>query len=390
MSYRYITADWIYPVSSARIANGVLVMDGDEVVEIVNREKFSPDSLEYHEGIIIPGFINTHCHLELSHMKGKVNTGTGLLPFIFQVVKFRDVHQEEIDNAIVQADAFMWTQGIQAVGDISNKADTFLVKGKSKIRYYSFIEMFDFLQEEKSNVFTENFHKVYQSYSGLKSAVPHAPYSVSPKLFDQINRLNNGNVTVSIHNQETPAEEELFLSGTGPFIDFYKSFDLSLEHFTHTGKSSIHYALAHMDPGQRTLFVHNTLTTQNDIEIAQQWSDHVYWATCPNANLYIENRLPVYQSFIETNAKMTIGTDSLTSNWQLSVLEEMKTISKYQSFIPFDTLLEWSTINGAKALGMEDELGSLEKGKHPGILLLSYDPGKKDLNDGAVQVKRIL
>src|SRR5687768_4607494 len=112
MSYRYITADWIYPVSSARIAKGVLVMDGDEVIEIASRENISPDLLEYHEGIIIPGFINTHCHLELSHMKGKLNTGTGLLPFIFQVVKFRDVSQDEIDRAIAQADEYMWAQGI--------------------------------------------------------------------------------------------------------------------------------------------------------------------------------------------------------------------------------------------------------------------------------------
>ena len=121
MSYRYITADWIYPVSSPRIEHGVLVMNGDEVIELVSREKISPESLEYHPGIIIPGFVNAHCHLELSHLKGKVNTGTGLLPFIFQVVKFRDVDQDAINEAIVQADDDMWSQGIQAVGDISLK-----------------------------------------------------------------------------------------------------------------------------------------------------------------------------------------------------------------------------------------------------------------------------
>jgi len=390
MSFRYITADRIYPVTSPPLAKGVLVMEGEKIIEITTREKISQELLEHHSGTIIPGFINTHCHLELSHLKGKVSTGTGLLPFIFQVVKFRDIHQEIIDDAIVQADEYMWSNGIQAVGDISNKADTFSVKHKSKILYYTFIEMFDFLQDENSNIFTQNFQKVYQSYEGLKSAVPHAPYSVSAKLFSELNRLNSGRVTVSIHNQETPAEEELFLTGTGPFIDFYKSFDLSIDHFIPTGKSSIHYALANLDPGQRTIFVHNTLTTKNDIGIAHQWNDQVYWATCPNANLYIENRLPNYQSFIDTDAMMTIGTDSLTSNWQLSVLEEMKTISKYQSFIPFETLLKWATINGAKALGMDDKLGSLENGKQPGILLLNFNPETDNLFDSIVQVTRIL
>jgi aminodeoxyfutalosine deaminase len=136
--------------------------------------------------------------------------------------------------------------------------------------------------------------------------------------------------------------------------------------------------------------VHNTLTSPEDIQAAQAWSDQVYWATCANANLYIENRLPFYQHFIHTGARMTIGTDSLTSNWQLSILEEMKTISRYQSYVHFDTLLQWATLNGAMALGMEDEMGSLEIGKTPGVLVLSYDPDVDVLFDPKVGVRRIV
>jgi cytosine/adenosine deaminase-related metal-dependent hydrolase len=143
-----------------------------------------------------------------------------------------------------------------------------------------------------------------------------------------------------------------------------------------------------MDPNQRTLFVHNTLTSREDIAAAHTWSDKVYWATCPNANLFIENKLPDYQFFIDADARMTIGTDSLSSNWQLSILEEMKTISRYQSYVPFDTLLQWATLNGARALGMEDELGSLEAGKAPGVLLLTMDPEK--VIDAGVEVIRLV
>lgn len=181
----------------------------------------------------------------------------------------------------------------------------------------------------------------------------------------KIRSLNGKNSTISIHNQETQAEEDLFRLEHSGFHDFYQNFGFNLDHFTSTHPSSIHYAMAHMDPMQRTLFVHNTLTSANDIKSAHAWSDNVFWATCPNANLFIENRLPVYQHFLDTNARLTIGTDSLTSNWQLSVLEEMKTISKYQSYVPFDTLLQWATLNGAMALGLEDSLGSIEKGNHP-------------------------
>ncbi len=390
MSYRFITADWIYPVSAPRIGDGVVVVDGQQIVEITQRDQVSADKLEYFKGMIIPGFVNTHCHLELSHLKGKVDSGTGLLQFIFQVVKFRGAAPEEIQEAIREADDYMWTNGIQAVGDICNTADTFSTKQNSKIHYYSFVEMFDFLQEEKSDEFTQAFKKVYHEATGFKSAVPHAPYSVSRGLFQGINNLNSDKVTVSIHNQETQAEDDLFRKGEGGFINFYKNFDLNIDHFKSTGNSSVMYAMEHLDPEQRTLFVHNTLTAKEDIEQSQRWSDNVFWATCPNANLYIENRLPHYQIFIDTEARMTIGTDSLTSNWQLSILEEMKTISKYQSFIPFETLLQWATLNGAKALGMDDKLGTLEAGKQPGLLLLTYNPETVKLSDAAVEVRRIV
>ncbi len=391
MSHRFLTADWIYPVSSPRVPQGVVVIKDETIVEITTRDNVAADQIEYYKGIIIPGFVNTHCHLELSHLKGKVDTGTGLLSFIFQIVKCRDAHANDIREAIEKADMYMWSQGIQGVGDICNKSDTFEIKRRSKINYYSFVELFDFLQkEEKSGAFTQVFKQVYQDAPGSKSAVPHAPYSVSPFLFSEINVLNTELVTVSIHNQETQAEDDLFRKGEGGFIDFYKSFDLNIDHFTPTGTSSMPYALKHMDPGQRTLFVHNTLTAKEDLETANRWSDNVYWATCPNANLYIENRLPDYQAFIEAKAKVTIGTDSLASNWQLSVLEEMKTISKYQSFIPFDLLLEWATLNGAKALGMNDLLGSLETGKQPGIILLTYDPETEKLSDSVVEIRRII
>ena len=158
-----------------------------------------------------------------------------------------------------------------------------------------------------------------------------------------------------------------------------------MDTFQPSGQTSIHYALQHLNPARRTLFVHNTMTTPEDIQAAQSWSDRVYWATCPNANLYIENRLPNYQRFIDQGARLTIGTDSLTSNWQLSVLEEMKAIARYQSYVPFEALLRWATLNGAEALGFAEELGSIETGKRPGLNLLDIGPEPQLQQDTRVQ-----
>ena len=389
---RKITADYLFPITRGPIREGVVVIDADgKILEIGARDQYDPSELEVYPGVIVPGFVNTHCHLELSHMKGKVDTGTGLLPFLQKVVRFRDIPQEEILEAIAAADQAMYEAGIVAVGDISNKADTADTKGKSPIRYYTFVEMFDFLADEHAQTVFDGYRQVFEAQDGRggnrKSCVPHAPYTVSPSLFRLINELNRPGCTVSIHNQETVHEDEFFLSRSGGFLEFYRSFDIPLEHFKATGQTSIRYALQHLDPNCRTLFVHNTMTGPEDIQAAQQWSDQVYWATCANANLYIENRLPNYRHFLENDARMTIGTDSLTSNWQLSVLEEMKTIAQYQSYVPFETLLRWATLNGAEALGYEAEIGSLETGKTPGLNLLNLKPDWK--LEATTEVRRV-
>ncbi len=391
---RKITADKIYPVSSEPLDNAVVITDDTgKILAIEPREQHDLSSVKQFSGVLVPGFINTHCHLELSHMKAKVPTGTGLIPFITGVVTQRNAAADVISLAIKQAEAEMLVGGIVALGDISNTPDTFALKSRGRMRYHTFVEMFDFLQEEGAEKTFNDALAVYEqmelAHGSARSLVPHAPYSVSKNLFQKINAFNpQTGITVSIHNQETPAEQALFLSKTGGFLDFYSKFGISLEKFAATGQTAIHYALANMNPANRTLFVHNTLTSSEDIHAAQAWSQHVFWATCPNANLYIENRLPNYQAFIDANARVTIGTDSLTSNWQLSILEEMKTIERFQSYVPFETMLRWATLHGAQALGFDDTLGSLEIGKTPGLVVIQGMVNGK--LSPAASVKRVL
>lgn len=398
----YHTADYLYPITAAPIKGGIIGLDDSgKIREILDpaASTFSAPATapQKHDGILIPGFINTHCHLELSHLVGKSQTGKTLLPFLVDVVTMREMPQEEIDAAIKLQDRLMWESGIQAVGDICNKLDTAPVKASSPIRYYSFVEMFDFLQPERARDSYDGYKAVYDEQAegngNAKSAVPHAPYTVSDPLYVLINATNDASKTVSIHSEETPAENELFLTGDGPFHAFFQGFGASIDGFEATGKTSIHHSIRHMNPANRTIFVHNTLTRPEGIRAAEDWGQNgVYWATCPNANLYIENRLPRYDIFVEEGVKVTVGTDSLTSNWQLSILEELRTISKYQSYLPLDTLLTWATINGAEALQFDEELGSLEVGKRPGLLALSNLEGATGADyriGSATRVKRI-
>ncbi len=370
---KYYSADYILPISSDAIANGVVLMDDKGVIQDIKTKAQLPSAdIQHYEGVLMPGMINTHCHLELSHMKGICPTGTKLIPFIQTVVQQRAFEEEIIQEHIAKEDNNMWESGIQAVGDISNKTDTASQKSKSLISYYTFVEMFDMMQPTMTAATIENYRAVFTAQAGeagnKKSFVPHAPYSVTPALFDFINKANPNGRTISIHNSETLDELLMFQDGTGGFEDFFKGFGMTLDHFKPIGKGSIDYALEHMQPKKRNLFVHNTLTTTEDIVAATKWSEHTYWASCPNANLYIENKLPYYRTFIDANVKMTLGTDSIMSNWQLSIWEEIKTIKRMQSYVPLTDLLQWATLNGAEALGYHKTMGSLEVDKAPGLV----------------------
>ena len=397
MSIHKFTAPLIYTAEGSFAQNTVIVTDENgTILSLDALANHDPSEVNKVEGAIIPGMINTHCHLELSHMKGLVDTGTSLLPFLKSVVQFRDFAPEIIALAIEQADQFMYDQGIVAVGDISNKTDTLQTKQKSKIRYCTFVEIFDFLHPGMTEGVINQYEAVYEAFAAVLtdkdrvSRVPHAPYTVSPKLFDHLRQSNPANSIISIHNQETPAENELFVSGTGAFRDFYSGFGIDLSSFQANGKTSIHYALEHMDANQTTIFVHNTTTTAEDIKAAHEWGSRVFWATCANANLYIENRLPHYQIFIDSGQKITIGTDSLTSNWQLSVWEEIRTIKRYNSWLPLEELVKWATANGAAALGMDDTLGQIKPGKKPGLVVVPIHLTDKGAQLSEGQVRRLI
>lgn len=384
MKRRKITADYICTGNGDIIPNGVVIVDEQGRIEAIEkRASFDASDLEIHRGVLIPGLINAHCHLELSHMQDVVDTGTGLIPFISDVVNRRDAELPVKREAMQRADRFMSERGIVAVGDISNVEDSFEIKRGSALRYHTFVEAFDLMQEDQTDATFEQAVKVYEEAPSQgrhqSSLVPHAPYSVSEKLFKRIMRFAKAeNDRISIHNQETLPENELFQTGKGEFHSFYKQFDLSLDLFQSPGTTSLLAIRQFLSAEIPTILVHNTLTTGDEMQFMHQWSDQLYWATCPNANLYIENRLPDYKKWIETGLKICIGTDSLSSNWQLCVLNELKTIARYNSYISFEDLMRWATINGAEALGFEETLGSIESGKTPGLNLLDLEKPTTD------------
>ena len=377
--FRFLRADWLIDGKGGSLAKGVLIIDHQGRIDAVlpDGHILMPDehNIELHRGVLCPGFINTHCHLELSAMEGQLKQGSGMVGFIGDILKLRPkLHPGAVQEGIVSGEQEMLREGIVGVGDISNTSESFAQKSANNLRYHTFIEVFD-LEEGKAGIeFKKGLALQEEAYrlSGLSSSiVPHAPYTVTPELFDLIKR--HGNKTdgiISYHSLESLAESELYESHSGPFAELYEKIGISLKPFKVTGQNALRSTLPYFSDGLPTLLVHNTFATAQDIAFARDYLRAVSFCFCPKANLYIEKRLPDFNLFYQVGANCTIGTDSLASNDTLSVLKELQVIEKAAPGISVPVLIQWATLNGAKALGWQSDLGSFEKGKKPGVNLI--------------------
>jgi cytosine/adenosine deaminase-related metal-dependent hydrolase len=325
----------------------------------------------------VPGFVNAHCHLELSHLKGLIPENAGMEGFFKEINRFK---KENFENAVEiyrKADRKMWYNGIVAVGDISNTTATIQVKINSKIKYHTFVESFGFHpnRAEKSFSIAAKVKSEFSQANLASSIVPHSAYSVSELLFKRIaeNAINENNI-LTIHNQESKAEADFFLDGNGPIAEhFQNNLNIDISHWRPTGKSSLEYLLQFVRVENQLLLIHNTFSGKADIELVKtrRSMGNTFFVLCPLSNLYIENQLPPVELFKDENLNICLGTDSLASNHQLSVLAEMLVLQQNIPEMKLEELIKWACLNGAWALNIDDQLGSFEKGKKPGVNLIT-------------------
>jgi cytosine/adenosine deaminase-related metal-dependent hydrolase len=378
---RFLTAKVIFPVEQPPISNGILVLDPNGIVlDVIDPSVRSEEAdqlqdssaVEKFAGILVPGFINAHCHLELSHLRGKIEEKTGLPDFLKNVSQLRATDDGEIEAAMLAADREMYEEGIVGVGDISNRDVSIAIKKASRLRYHTFVEAFDLHPDYAEARFAEaeRIQTAFTAEGLSASVVPHAPYTVSEKLLQLIVGSNNN--LLSIHHQETKSELEMFRSSSGSLLEFLKGTGKYNE-WSSSGSSSLEYILNNTQSEQRTLLVHNTYADRLDFDKAESNKTDLWWCLCPQANLYIENRLPDVSVMLERKLKLLLGTDSLSSNNRLSILDEMKVLLSQVPSLNFDQLLESATLLPARFFGWESSLGSFSPGKQPGVNFIFGD-----------------
>jgi cytosine/adenosine deaminase-related metal-dependent hydrolase len=381
MPIRRIGATWVFPVTSPPFKNGVVEVDEQGTILSVGSlpsQKFEKASTEFYNGFLVPGFVNTHTHLEFSWCRKMIPMHSGLPRFLARMAILPVLPESEIASAIDKTILEMHREGVSAAGNILTTEAGIPKKNNLPLRLYHFIELLD-LPASRVNVWEkgmEIFYRLTNYPSGFPefssvSVTPHAPYTVSVKLFSLIASFAaEKGFPLSIHNQETASENEFFRSGKGDLANTLKKLHVRTEEGFLGKTGSLQAFLPLLTEVTRVLLVHNTFTNAQDIDFALSLHKQLFWVLCPNANLYIENSLPPVDLLRKKNCTICIGTDSPASNNRISMLDELKTLSVFFPEISLQELLTWACYNGARALGMESLLGSFEPGKKPGIVLM--------------------
>jgi cytosine/adenosine deaminase-related metal-dependent hydrolase len=367
------SAQFVFTNHGPPLKRGIVSVHNDgTVINIQNTEGDLKEtaSVEFHNGIIIPGFVNCHCHLELSHMKDKIPPKTGLPGFLSSFIISRQAVKEDIITTASVADSDMYNEGIVLCADICNNDSTFNLKKVSRIKYISLLEVFGIDSEKASKRITE----VKELASEAESAgipyfiVPHSAYSISLSLFRLLLPLMSANRITSMHFMETPSEKTLLKNHSGPLMETYIRSEF-IKGKPDSVKDHTSAILDEITSAGNLILVHNTYADKLTLRKLKKRRG-IFWCLCPNANLYIEDRLPPVEMLLEEDCCLVIGTDSLASNKSLSILEELKILQENFPSVSIKDLVLWSSFNGAKALCEENQYGSIEPGKKPGLLLL--------------------
>jgi cytosine/adenosine deaminase-related metal-dependent hydrolase len=367
------SAQYIVTNSSPILKRGIVTVGDNGTitgVEDTSGDLKESDSVEFHNGIIIPGFVNCHCHLELSHMAGMVPQGGGLGRFLENINKSRKTEHDIIISSARKADEFMFREGVSLCGDICNTSSTFEIKKESKIKYINLIEVFGIDPEKASNRIEEGIGVAKKSEE-MKIPwylVPHSAYSMSLTLIRLIKERSMNNRVTSIHFIETAAEKDFIENSSGRLMESYRLSGFIPPRLEMV-KSHRDAVINEITPSGNLILVHNTFADNDLIESVKK-RDNLFWCLCPNSNDYIEKATPPVDLLMRDGCEIVIGTDSLASNTKLSILSEMINLQLKFPLLSIEDLVEWATINGARALGEAESFGKIEPGKKPGLLLL--------------------
>jgi cytosine/adenosine deaminase-related metal-dependent hydrolase len=301
--------------------------------------------------------VNAHCHLELSYLRGAIAEGGGFATFAREIGRVRGNYTlEERIAAASKADAQMWEEGVEAVLDIANDEAVMGVKRGSHIEYVTLFELFGLTTT------TIDDHLSMASRHEGCSITPHSTYSLQNQVFIDACKANTS--TISVHLLESPDEARLY-KHEGSLWEWYSRMGWECDFLNYT--TPARRVAESIDPLRRVVAVHGCEATTEDVALlASHFGKGITWTLCPESNRYISRVHPPVEMLRSMGANIAIGSDSLASSRTLSIIENLRQLGN----IPLEELLTYATINGARAIGMENRFGSIEVGKRPGLVVI--------------------
>lgn len=342
------------------------VIEMDEQGFVVSvRKRTEQEKVEELQGYLIPGLVNAHCHLELSHLRGQIEPGNGMAPFIREVFRLRSAFSEDVqEEALYNALEEVSQSGTVAIGDICNSDLTVEAKKRTpQLHIHNFLEL-PGLDPSRSEQVWAHGETLRQAFGDLPhSFTPHAPYSMSAPLLKKVYEHTRH---ASVHLLESRDEVELFVTREGSLADVFHDFGIVFPAFPDA--HPIDYILRNLNEETRIIWVHGTLLKSNDILSMLRKAPDSFFCLCPRSNFYLHKRYPDLSQFQEVKHRVCLGTDSLASNHDLDLWQEVQKVLTLPGPPDFHTVVMWATMNGANALGVGNRFGKFRPGLRPGLL----------------------
>jgi cytosine/adenosine deaminase-related metal-dependent hydrolase len=380
------SADWILSITDAPVSGGVVTVDHGRIVSVGAGE--GGGDVDFGRVAVLPGLVNTHTHLELSYLQGRIPPATRFIDWVRPMMAARRKRPNVADPAIIRAadtaiqDAR--AAGTALFGDVTNTLVVVPLLRDAKIPACVFHELLGFAGLNADEQVSRARHAI-DSIPGSEdvrlSLAPHAPYSVSPALFDAIRRdLDAHTSTVStVHLGESPEEVELLAKGTGPWRVLLEELGVWNPEWQVPQSSSVEYLVEMGFLTPSVLAVHGVQFEGTDLDRLRALG--VTLVSCPRSNQYVGVGSPPLEAFYAMDVDVAFGTDSLASVPDLNLFAELAEARRIAPKVPARALLRSATLIGAMALGFGDELGSIDPGKRAALIAVRVPEGVTDVEE---------
>ncbi len=386
-------ADWILPISRPPLRGGFVATRAGRIISVSgtgsntasdavdDAPSMPAEIIDLGNVAVLPGLVNAHTHLELSWMRDRIPPSDSMPAWAARLMALRREYGGDPPEPIAQAIRESRAAGTALVGDVTNTLAAHDLLAASRLGGAVFHEVLGFNSPSPQQVVDSAqaaLNRLSTNPGWRRSIVPHAPFSVSPALFEAI-RDAADDLPVSVHLGESAEEVTFLLDGTGAWRELLGRIGVWNEQWRPPACGPVEYLERLGLVNDRLLAVHGTQLQSP--ELARLAAARATLVTCPRSNRWTGAGTPPIASFYESGVRVAVGTDSLASVEDLNVFSELAAMRAIAPDVPAARLLESATIAGAQALGFAGDFGTIEPGKRAELIAVRVPPGIDDVEE---------